>query len=310
MQRSTFVGAAAASILVAATVYVVAAPADRTMAYRGRLELNGAPAEGLHDMGFSFFDDPTAGNLLGAGVARFDVPVSGGEFSVELPLPEAALAATSVYLAVRVRPAGSGPYVPLGQRQRIFAVPFAMRGRHDGTFVVDGALSASSTVTAVAGEVVLGQSGGGAGTRTLEFRRETGDEANAGKVTYRSFGPELDIVGAGASGNRVIKLWDDVQVNDALTVGGDLRVSGTALLQATGWCDCERESERVNSSGTVLTAQVPFNFLWEDSSGAGIYQCRGGRFLVGIEKTSTACTSSIGCLEQYKCCRPCSLRAQ
>ncbi len=96
-------------------------------------------------------------------------------------------------------------------------------------------------------------------------------------------------------------------VNGTLSLGA----SGVASFRAMSWCDCELENQLSDrGNGNVITAQVPYQFIFEGSSGAGVFECRGGRFLVGIEKTSAGCTTSVGCLEQYKCCRPCNLRAQ
>lgn len=53
----------------------------------------------------------------------------------------------------------------------------------------------------------------------------TGKEGNAGRIGYNLFGTDLDIVGSGtASPDRKIKLWDDVMINDALTVTGTTRL--------------------------------------------------------------------------------------
>lgn len=99
----------------------------------------------------------------------------------------------------------------------------------------------------------------------------------------------------------------------SVTVSGTLSLgsAGVASFRAMSWCDCELENQLSDrTSGNVVTAQVPYQFIFEGGSGTGVFECRGGRFLVGIEKTSASCISSVGCLEQYKCCRPCNLRAQ
>ncbi len=94
-------------------------------------------------------------------------------------------------------------------------------------------------------------------------------------------------------------------VNGNLTLGA----TGTAVFKAMSWCDCEFASQVTTRGGSVVTASVPDLFLYENGQ-AGIFECRDGRFLVGIEKTSAGCLTSVGCLEQYKCCRPCNLKAQ
>jgi hypothetical protein len=102
-----------------------------------------------------------------------------------------------------------------------------------------------------------------------------------------------------------------LNVGGTTTLSGDLLLGATARarIKATGWCDCEYGAETVDRFGTLVSASVPDLTLFENGQ-AATFQCRGGRFLVGIEKTSASCLTSIGCLEQYKCCRPCNFQRE
>jgi hypothetical protein len=63
-----------------------------------------------------------------------------------------------------------------------------------------------------------------------------GKEANAGKIGYGAFDPSLNIVGAGAGTNRLIRMWDFVGINTspttdaALTTSGAITIGGSSRL--------------------------------------------------------------------------------
>ena len=107
------------------------AQAARTIRYDGRLERNGAPADGGFDLGFALFDASAAGNQLwpaAAGeFATVRVNVSNGQFVVELggqgmePLGWQVFAAPQVFVATKV----SGTL--LVGRRAVGAVPFAVQ---------------------------------------------------------------------------------------------------------------------------------------------------------------------------------------
>lgn len=80
----------------------------------------------------------------------------------------------------------------------------------------------------VANVLRIGQDEGGSGIRSLGFVRDAGDEANAGKITYKGgFGSgSLNLIGAGAgNGGRKIRLYDNVEIIGALQVNGALTPS-------------------------------------------------------------------------------------
>jgi hypothetical protein len=59
----------------------------------------------------------------------------------------------------------------------------------------------------------------------------SGKEQSAGKIGYGTFSTALDIVGAGApSVKRTVRIWDDLVVNDALTVGGNVWASNAVSI--------------------------------------------------------------------------------
>jgi len=78
----------------------------------------------------------------------------------------------------------------------------------------------------VAGLVRIGLDEGGTGDRSICFVRDTDDEINAGKIVYKGWsGDSMDIVGAGPSGARKTRFFDNVEISAALQVNGALNPS-------------------------------------------------------------------------------------
>lgn len=136
----------------------------------------------------------------------------------------------------------------------------------------------------VDGGTVTGSSATFSGAATITGQTIVGSLSSAGQAT----------VGA-------------LSVQGTSQLNGDVTLSPTARvrIQATGWCDCEFNAQVTSRAGAVVASSVNDFFLFENGQ-VGFFECRGGRFLVGIEKTSAGCLASVGCLEQYKCCRPCN----
>lgn len=238
---------AAVAGTLAGGLYAWAANADVMFTYQGRLEKDAVALEGDHQLRFTLYDGTTALTP----VFNFpSVQVVRGEFSVQLgPLTSTMLASTALSIGVEV------DGVALAGRQRINAVPYAMRGRGDGVFTVDNKL--------VVNGVTIGVNDASAGTdRTITFNQYTGDDMNAGKISYGgSFGSgALNIVGGGAS-PRKITLYDDVNVTNSLN-GLKLGPLGHA-----GW----RGIQNVN-----LTTPDKFMILQSDNGATTIVNTGSG----------------------------------
>jgi hypothetical protein len=104
--------------------------------YQGRLQHDGQPTEGLHDLSFELFD--AEGRSWGV-VDRFDVPVSGGGFAVELDFGQPVFAAETYWLEIAVRPAAQGAYTTLQPRQRLTGEGPGCTV--DGDVLIDGTLN-------------------------------------------------------------------------------------------------------------------------------------------------------------------------
>jgi len=222
-------------VLVTGSVIAVAQSVNdgRTIAYQGRLDLDGAPVEGTVPMTFRFFDLATAGNQLGVDM-QHDVDVAAGNFAETLgPVPDAAFTGGALFLEIEV------DGVVLGARQQILAVPFAMgtgqaeRLRVSGTAMVRG--EAGITLATADREAALqlgdGSNGSGAGAGTLDVGRSVieiplGDEAAGGMYLWD----------AQDEAQHGIVAWDSSSERLSLTTNNDtgLHVEPTGDVEADG----------------------------------------------------------------------------
>jgi hypothetical protein len=216
--------------------------------YQGRLELNGRPATGTHNVSFQFFDVQTGGTALSGPMAR-QVEALNGAFSTVLsPVPPQALDGRPVFLEITVE--GNR----LSGRQRLLAVPFAMGTAQGDNFVVTGRLGVGTNQPTTAITLGTGADGQGgtldalAPQATIEI--PIGDEAAGGlflfdgqgratqnaEVSYASSAQKLRLHNLG-KGLRVDKNGH-VETDADLTVAGSARVAGavnvTGSLNVTG----------------------------------------------------------------------------
>ncbi len=100
--------------------------------YQGRLHVTGDPAQGLHDMYFTVYDEPVKGQAVSETLKRNKVDVTNGYFTVELDFSPSAVLfnGQARWLEIAVKPAGKmlEPEI-LSPRQPITAVPEAVHAR-------------------------------------------------------------------------------------------------------------------------------------------------------------------------------------
>ncbi|HSX60146.1 MAG TPA: hypothetical protein VLF18_08110 [Tahibacter sp.] len=106
------------ALLLAVAPALQAAPQLPDFVYQGKLEQNGAPANGNFDLGFALFDAPAAGNPVGTPISLPAYPVVDGIFSTSLAFP-GAFTGTQLYLEVSVN---GTPMLP---RQPVATAPVA-----------------------------------------------------------------------------------------------------------------------------------------------------------------------------------------
>jgi len=95
--------------------------------YQGRLDVNGAPANGLYDFRFTVRDMPLAGNGLGMFPLSATLPVSNGLFTVTLDPGPGVFTGPARWLEINVRSNGAGAFVDVTPRQLITSAPYSVR---------------------------------------------------------------------------------------------------------------------------------------------------------------------------------------
>ncbi len=102
-------------------------PAGTAFTYQGQLKNGGDPADGSFDLAFSLYDgpDPLVDAQIASTVEKLDVAVVDGLFTVELDFGSDAFRGDARWLAIAVRPAGTGSFVDLLPLQPVTAAPHA-----------------------------------------------------------------------------------------------------------------------------------------------------------------------------------------
>lgn len=267
MQRKRLFGLVAAALGVAALIPVATALGDDSesgdgrsieaatalstaFTYQGRLTDGGSPANGVYDLRFILFDADTGGAQVGGIVAKEDVTVSNGLFSVELDFGGSAFTGDARWLEIAVRPGsgtGASGYTVLSPRQPVSPSPYALFAKAAGGVAVPFT-AAGSTAGAPAtsvGLITTNQGGTGiaiAGNRTSTDAAQYpailgtnagGGAAVQGESTYAT-GIAVEGLASGAngfggyfSGTTGVKAVTSSALGAALDVDGPIKVSGT-----------------------------------------------------------------------------------
>lgn len=146
--RSTRLGVGAGLLLGLALVPSARAqgPADTRFTYQGRLTVSGAPGSGAYDFEFVLYDAPVGGAPVGPAVAREDVTVTEGLFTVLLDFGN-VFGIERRFLELRVRAgASSDPFTPVLPRQEVTPAPSATFSAESANAQALGGVPASQFV--------------------------------------------------------------------------------------------------------------------------------------------------------------------
>ena len=95
--------------------------------YQGQLNDGGSPADGEYDFEFRLFDDPNGPGQVGSTVAKENVVVDTGIFTVQLDFGNSVFTGEARWLEIGVRPgAETGDFTPLSPRQELKPTPYAL----------------------------------------------------------------------------------------------------------------------------------------------------------------------------------------
>lgn len=93
---------------------LAAQPQESAFSYQGRLEQNGAPANGSFDFTFALFAAASGGSAIGSTLSRPDVAVDDGLFTVELDFGSTAFEGSRRFLQVSVNGTTLTPRTAIG----------------------------------------------------------------------------------------------------------------------------------------------------------------------------------------------------
>jgi hypothetical protein len=111
---------------------------------QGRLNASGSSATGSFDLTFSVWDAASGPSQIGSTQTKSAVSVSDGLFSVMLDFGAGVFTGPPRWLEIAVRPAGSGAFTTLTQRQPVTPAPYAVfaangGGGDSGPWLLNGA---------------------------------------------------------------------------------------------------------------------------------------------------------------------------
>src|SRR5205823_2778461 len=97
--------------------------------YQGRLNQNGAPANGFYDFRFRAATDPLGNNYVGGTVLTNGVPVANGLFTVAIDVGNVFNGA-NIFLETSVRTNGGSSYTTLVPLQPMTPTPYAVAAQN------------------------------------------------------------------------------------------------------------------------------------------------------------------------------------
>jgi hypothetical protein len=157
-------------VLASLLLYGAWANAQTTTAftYQGKLDNNGARADGSFDLQFTIFDAATNGNVIAGPLTNAATPISNGLFSVALDFGASAFTGPPRWLQIGVRTNGStntitNTFTILTPLQPVLAAPYAITANSAsnllGTVAATQLTGSLSTAVLPAGLVTNNQTG-------------------------------------------------------------------------------------------------------------------------------------------------------
>jgi hypothetical protein len=110
-------------LLTALTGSSFGAPLNTAFTYQGRLQDNGAPANGLYDFRCQLYDAMEFGALVSSTVTNSAVSVTNGLFTLSLDFGASVFSGQERWLLVTLRPTNALNFTALLPRQRIAPAP-------------------------------------------------------------------------------------------------------------------------------------------------------------------------------------------
>ena len=156
-------------------------PVASTINYQGQLtDSEGNPLSGSYDMEFQFWNSNTGGSQVGSTIAKNDVEVTNGLFSVKLDVDQSDFNGQGLWVQVKVGDETLSP------RQQILPVPYALSlkpgaridGSATGTQLYDAVLNVKNYNTGAGYAAIHGVSGSTVSVLPTEEVGVRGEAAN------------------------------------------------------------------------------------------------------------------------------------
>ncbi len=254
--------------------------------YQGSLKNSGVNANGSYDFEFALFDTLTGGTQLGSTLAKSNVAVADGSFSVSLDFGSQFPGATR-FLEIRVRPTGQPGITTLGPRQTIASSPYSVKSlsADTATNAANAANADNATNAATASNALsLGGVAANQYVLTVDARLSDARTPTAGSANYIQNGSTPQ-----ATSNFNISGTGSANIVNAAT---QYNLGGQRMLSVSG----------PYNTGTPITAS---NTFLGESAGvntvpAATINDPNGKFnsfmgaLAGVANTTGANNSFVG----------------
>lgn len=188
------------SVVFAAT----ALPArGQSFTYQGELREQGLVASGLYDVEFRVFEQFAGGDQIGA-TSTATVSIVDGRLIALVDPGAGVFTGAERWLGIGIRPSGGGAFTPLADRQRISAVPYAVRSLNERWTPQAGGLLTSDGFDTVVGINAFAPLAPGATLNVLRPTTTAGEGGGIVMATSRSDGvPFLVFRTASDLGGRI-----------------------------------------------------------------------------------------------------------
>ena len=199
--------------------------------YQGRLNDNGAPANGNYDLRFTVYDSSVSAVIVAGPITNSTTSVSNGLFAATLDFGAGVFSGSPRWLEIAVRTNSAGVFVPLNPRQALTPSPYAIYS--------DNAATATIASNVASGTVV----------GTLNGLRDNVMLQAGSNVTITPSGNSLTIASTGVGGNGIWSVLNNNTYYNAGNVG-----IGTTAPSLYGHGGTGRILE-INNSGTAMHSQ-------------------------------------------------------
>ncbi|HEX5220919.1 MAG TPA: hypothetical protein VFZ59_15220 [Verrucomicrobiae bacterium] len=271
MKTSTRSSSALALLLLVIAVPLQAQTTAFT--YQGRLDLNGSPVSGLHDLRFTVYDAADGGSIAGGPLTNASVNVSNGLFVTGLDFGAGVFTGPARWLQIEVRTNGGGSFALLTPRQALTATPYAI---HAG--------NASNVVS-------------GAAVKSLNNLRDNVTLAVGANMTLATNGNTLTLSSSGPAGavwslNGTNTYYNGGNVgigtsvpNERLTIGGVSSYNNGLKLTGGTASGTGMTLENTAAGGRRYSLLSGGSFTGVGAGGFGIFDDTVGDYRLAIGST-------------------------